>query len=86
MRKIIREFKQKKEGITAGAVVGAIIVFYMNMTGEIAQATIPPGGLIEEIGSIPLDDLVFIKLLLTAIIIGGFVGYIIQDKLIGRKG
>ena len=84
MRKLIKEIKSHKKGISAGALTGLIIVLYMKFTGAITtMATVTPGLLDRAIELAPLDMALF-KLLLTAVLLGGFIGYVIQDRLIKK--
>jgi len=83
--KISQSLKRNKKGITAGAVFGIALVFYMKFTGAITLASASRAGFIDKvITNVPLTDMEFIKLLVTAVVIFGFLGYVIQDRFIKR--
>ena len=82
LKTIKRQINRNKKGIKAGMIIGFIAVLYMRFSGLTTQAIIPAGGLIEQIITIPALDMALLKLFITAIILGGLVGYIIQEKII----
>jgi len=79
---IRRKIKRNRKGIFGGILFGAASVLYMKVTGIVTQAAVSPGGLIEKIVTLPSADMALLKLVITAIILGGFAGFIIQEKFI----
>ena len=78
VRNIIKEIKQKKKGITGGAIFGAILVFYMKFTGAITQSALDPGLVDKVVTTVSVANMNFIKILIAAVLIGGLAGYILQ--------
>lgn len=80
MSKIIKEIKKRKRGILIGGLFGAVLTFIMKSTSPHLMA-VESGGLIEKIITTPGLDMGFIKILIILVVVGAYIGYIIEDRL-----
>lgn len=80
--KIMNEIKRKRKGIQAGMIVGLAVALYMKFSGALTTQAALGDGLIDKMITLPTIDMAFVKIAIVATILGGLIGYIIQDKFV----
>ena len=82
MAKLITLIRRNREGIIGGSALGAGVALWMDSTGKFTASMINQGGLLQSMIELPSTEMAFVKLLFTAVILGGTIGYVIQEYLI----